>query len=86
VQELLGHADASTTMIDTHALKVGGMGVRNPLDAMARPATVSALPPSDFSPTVSGPVGHAPPWIPRAPVPFRLTSSETAASSSARRP
>ena len=32
VQELLGHDDVSTTMIDTHVLNRGGKGVRSPLD------------------------------------------------------
>ena len=33
-QDLLGHAVIATTMICTHLLKIGGGGVRSPMDSL----------------------------------------------------
>ena len=37
VQELLGHRNVATTMIYTHVLNKGGLGVRSPLDGILSP-------------------------------------------------
>ncbi|MCP4612793.1 MAG: tyrosine-type recombinase/integrase, partial [Planctomycetes bacterium] len=34
IQDLLGHKDVSTTMIYTHVVNKGAMGVRSPLDVI----------------------------------------------------
>jgi len=37
IQELLGHRDVRTTMIYTHVLNRGRLGVRSPLDRLPAP-------------------------------------------------
>ncbi|MBI3679968.1 MAG: integron integrase [Acidobacteria bacterium] len=40
VQELLGHTSVQTTMIYTHVLNRGGLGVHSPLDRLRKPMSV----------------------------------------------
>ena len=37
IQELLGHRSVKTTMIYTHVLNRGGLGIRSPLDSIWEP-------------------------------------------------